>query len=303
MLSNAESSTTKHFPRTSLVWCVLASAILPTACGSSSPSQDAPLVSPVDAAERPTVFGGTRFAELRVPDNFDESRTYPLVMVLHGYGVTGTIQEGFFGSRTLTNNGEAFVIAPDGLVDSGGRQYWNADPMCCDFGGSGVDDVAYLSSLIEDIAAAWPIDPKQVYLFGHSNGSFMAYRMACERADLVAGIVGLAGAAYSLTCAPSQDVSVLHIHGDLDAVIPYSVALPSVTKWQGYNGCTGSLTDGEALDLDFNLPGTETRTSSTEGCPTAAVDLWTIGGGSHIPVFQSTFITTAWAWLSAHPSR
>ena len=41
----------------------------------------------------------------------------------------------------------------------------------------------------------------------------MAYRMACESADLIAGIVSLAGATFldPARCVPSQPVNILHI--------------------------------------------------------------------------------------------
>ncbi len=43
----------------------------------------------------------------------------------------------------------------------------------------GVDDTEYLVNLIDKIASSYPIDREKVYIFGHSNGGFMAHRMAC----------------------------------------------------------------------------------------------------------------------------
>ena len=41
--------------------------------------------------------------------------------------------------------------------------------------------------------AHYNVDPGRVCLIGHSNGGFMSHRFACDRADLVAAIVSLAG--------------------------------------------------------------------------------------------------------------
>src|SRR5262245_64945839 len=145
------------------------------------------------SGERPTIFGGDRPVTLRTPEPVDFGRSYPLVVVLHGYTASGFFQLAYFGLGDLATRGDAFVLAPDGLVDSRGNQFWNADPVCCDFDGKHPDDVGYLGGLVEDVMASWPIDPKAVAAVGHSNGAWMAYRLACDRSDLFPTIVALAG--------------------------------------------------------------------------------------------------------------
>lgn len=252
-----------------------------------------------DPAERPRIFGGDRPVTLQVPPQLEDGRAYPLVLILHGYGANGTLQQAFFGLGDLATRGDAFVLAPDGTVDLGGRQFWNADPVCCDFGGLAPDDVGYLGGIVDEVIARWPVDPGAVFSIGHSNGGFMSYRLACERADLFAAIVSLAGNAASVPCAPARPLGVLHVHGTEDDVIPYAGAAPSVTRWAELDGCTGARAPGADLDLEAGLPGAETRTESTGGCPAGvAVDLWTLEGGGHIPALSGAFATTAWQWLT-----
>jgi len=246
-----------------------------------------------------------------VPANFDDSKTYPLVMVLHGYSATGFIQEAYFGIKNEVDAGNAFVLAPDGLTDSMGHEYWNADAACCDFDNSGVDDVGYLGGVLDDVIAAWPVDTSRVILLGHSNGGFMAYRLACERADVVTTIGVLAGAATSDTCTPSAAVDVLHIHGTDDTEVPYGGgttlesntmfpgALASTMRWAGFDTCATTMTDGATVDLDTSIAGAETQIS-TYGCSANAVELWTMNGSSHIPAMNSTFEPMLWTWLSTH---
>ena len=81
----------------------------------------------------PVTFGGDRPTDLQVPAGFDAAKTYPLIVVLHGYGVSGFIQEAVFGLKAEVTAGHAFVLAPDGLIDSTNHPFWNADPECCDF--------------------------------------------------------------------------------------------------------------------------------------------------------------------------
>lgn len=260
------------------------------ACGESS--------SPPD---RPLVIGGERPVEVGVPAHFDEARSYPLILVLHGYGANGFVQRAYFGAGKIQDRGDAFVLAPDGNVDSSGRQFWNADDFCCDFDGRNPDDVGYLGGIVDEALASWPIDPSRVYAIGHSNGGFMAYRMACERADLFAAILSLAGNSVNVPCEPAQPLSVLHVHGDGDDVVPYAGAQPSVDAWKAHNGCTGALEAGADLDLDTAVAGAETRTSSTAGCPDGgAVDLWRLEGGAHIPTFGAAWEPAMWQWLVEH---
>jgi polyhydroxybutyrate depolymerase len=279
------------------------------ACGSSDGnSADAGDVRP-DA--RPAALGGDRPVSVEAPSQLEPGRTYPLIVVLHGYGANGFVQAAYLGITPLRTDPGAIILAPDGTIDGRGNRFWNGSPACCD-DGRNVDDVAYLGGLIDDAIRTWPVDPKRVYLVGHSNGSFMAYRLACERADVISAIVGLAGADISVDgagCTPSQPVSVLHIHGTDDDTILYAgdpvdgypSAGVTAMHWAVRNGCAGEPSEGKQLDLEARIEGAETNASSVSDCPaTGAVELWTINGGSHLPSFQDDLGARVWAWMDAH---
>jgi polyhydroxybutyrate depolymerase len=264
------------------------------ACGTSSPKP-----------KPPTTFGGDRPTDLQVPPMLVHGQQYPLVLILHGYGANGFLQQAYFGMNDLAKQGLAFVLAPDGLTDSTGSEFWNADPACCDYDHKNPDDVGYLGGLIDDVSAAWPIDPQRVYVIGHSNGGYMAYRLACDRSDVVTNIVVLAGAAASdpSTCTPHRPVSVLHMHGTADAEVPYTPAAESsVAQWAQHDGCAATRTAGASLDLDTSLPGAETTTGTYDGCPVGiTVELWTIQGAMHVPALdQRSFGTLILQYLEAH---
>ncbi|HEU0037151.1 MAG TPA: hypothetical protein VFQ53_41360 [Kofleriaceae bacterium] len=268
-----------------------------------------------DPAPRPVTFGGDRPVDLHIPDGFDDAKTYPLVVVLHGYSVNGFIQQAYLGAKQLADSGEAFLIWPDGLYDSKNRPYWNADPACCDFDGANPDDVGYLSDLIDDVVASWPIDRDAVFVVGHANGGYMAYRMACERADAIAGVVVIAGAAGMdpAACQPTQPVSVLHMHGTADVEFAYDGggpfgmapgspgAIESATRWAGYDGCSTTRTPtGEPLDLDSVVAGAETTREQFACDAPTGVELWTMTGTEHLPGMTSTFVPIVWPWLLDH---
>ncbi|MCC6747062.1 MAG: prolyl oligopeptidase family serine peptidase [Deltaproteobacteria bacterium] len=273
---------------------------------------------PADAASRPVTFGGARPVRLEVPANYDPKVPTPLVLVLHGYGATGFIQATFFGYRDLPKRERVLVLAPDGTEDSSKKLFWNATDACCNFDGQNVDDVAYLTGLVAEVSRHYTVDAKRVYAIGHSNGGYMAHRLACDRAGTFAAIVSLAGALAdkSADCQPTDKVSVVQAHGDKDDVVrfeggsgvvgkgkgPYPGAKTTVARWAALNGCGPDLTPtGETLDLDSSLAGSETMVARHACSKGLDVELWTIVGGLHTPLLTSQFGERTWQWLKAHP--
>ena len=235
--------------------------------------------------------------------------------MLHGYTASGALEE-LYLNITAESNKRGFLYAhPDGTKSAAGEQFWNATDACCNFEGSKVDDSAYISKLIKDVQAAYNVDAKRIYLIGHSNGGFMSYRMACEHGDQIAAFASLAGAMYSdvTKCAAATPVSLLEIHGTADATIKYDggsigpstypSAETSVANWVTFNKCgTTADTSAAPLDLETNLPGSETNITSYTGCQAGTgVALWTMKGGSHIPSFSDSFIPGVMDFLYAHP--
>ncbi len=281
--------------RTALLFALLAGA-----CGSDEAS-DPP----------PTVFGGDRPVTLQVPTTYDADRSYPLLVLLHGWGGTSLLNQVYLGFTDAADTRDILVVAPDGTVDRDGKPFWNASDGCCDIYGTGVDDVAYLSTLVEDIRAAYNVDGRRIYAVGHSNGGYMSYRLACERADLFAAITSLAGVAAFAdpsACVPTEPVSVLQVHGDADETVPYGGgqgfpgAVASVERWAEYDGCAGTLTEAGTLDIEKRLDGAETTTATVASCPSpVATELWTVHGGAHSPVLENpTFSDLVWTFLLDH---
>ncbi len=265
----------------------------------------------VDAGGAPPSMIGPadRRAQLVVPNAYDGVTPLPAIVLLHGYGASGELQDLYFGLSRAARTAGFYVIIPDGTLDSTGKRFWNATDYCCDFGHTNVDDVAYLTSLVDELESLAPVS--QLYFVGHSNGGFMSYRMACELADRVSAIVSLAGSDYwdASACVPDRAVSVLQIHGDADAVVPdsgttnvFPGAEDVVARWAMRAGCDTSASEtGDPIDLETNLAGAETAvTRYASGCSGAQAELWTIHGGSHIPALTPDFTPDVLAWLGAH---
>jgi len=267
----------------------------------------------------PVPFGGTRPVSLYVPSAYTGA-PLPLVILLHGYTASGAVEDLYLNMKATAEAKGVFYMHPDGTIDSGGKRFWNASDACCDFGKTGVDDSSYLAGLVAEVETRYAIDTKRVYFVGHSNGGFMSYRMACDHADIVTGIMSLAGAMpldVSL-CKPKNAVTVLEVHGTADTTIAYDggstaginsaggtypSAPTSVADWATFDGCaTPADTSQPPLDIEASLAGSETSvTEYKAGCAAGnQVDLWSINGAGHIPGFNASFVPAVFDFLLAH---
>jgi len=246
-----------------------------------------------DDVALPATLGGDRPSDWTVPPGYDGSPT-PLILLVHGYGASGGAQSLYLGMERLARTRGFILITPDGTRDASDRLFWNATDACCDFGGVGVDDVAYLTGLVEEASSLVNVDPERVYAFGHSNGGFMSYRLACDSSETFTAIASLAGATYldDARCTPAEPTSVLQIHGTEDDTIQYAgaeffpSAQESVEVHAARASCSGTE-DGDTLDLVSSVDGEETTTTTWTGCDDGyAYELWTIEGGAHLPVFN-----------------
>ncbi len=164
-------------------------------------------------------FGGLdRTYQLHVPAGLD--RPAGLVVNLHGAGMTGASQAAATNYNAVADQYGFVVAYPNGIdmswVDGRGASVPDRQ---------GVDDVGFLVALIDRLSRDYGVPSGRVFATGMSAGAFMANRLACDRADIVAAIAPVAGTLGAGTrCTPSRPVSVLETHGTTDPVVPYAGA-------------------------------------------------------------------------------
>jgi len=302
-------------------------ATLLVGCAHRAPVETKPVrpIAVASASVAPTprnVVGGNRSVEVFVPSSYREGTPAPVVLMLHAFGVNGALEEFFFRLQPHAQARGFLYVAPDGTPNHEGRTYWNATDACCapELAKAGQpqphdpDDETYLMGVIDEIASKYTVDPKRVFVVGHSNGGFMAHRLACEHAGRFAAIVSVAGATFAdpARCPASAPVSLLQIHGTADATIryegglafghPYPSARATAERWVGLDGCAPQPTPGSPMDIDGSLDGLETKVLRWGGCKAnAAIELWTIEGGAHVPLPTTELARGIVDFLFAHP--
>ena len=284
-----------------------------TACGTSD-GADSSESSQTEAFVEPPVdrspLGGSRPAPVTLPNSYTAAEQWPLVIFLHGYSGTGMMIDLWWGAANAAETHGFIMVLPEGNVDQHGYQFWNGTAYCCD-DGRNVDDVGYIASLIEEAKSRYAVNEQKVYLFSHSNGGFLSYRIACERPELITGLMSLAGSTFMSeeVCNPSEAVTILQVHGTQDQTISYTGHAPyypgaeeTVERWSRLNGCSSRKSTQESFDLDSGLAGDETTVTSWTDCTDGAeVELWTINNGAHIPgIFGGSFTQRVLDFLFAH---
>lgn len=265
----------------------------------------------------------------------DPCRPRPLLLYLNGYGADGGTIVARFQHTGIQDLHDVITVAPTGIAGSTGKRRWNASPACCEPVQPANDDVLYLSDLVERIAVGWSVDPVRIYALGMSNGAVMAMRLGCDRPDLFAGVVVIAGFGMSgdIGCSGAHvhvaishskaDSTALYGGGTLDLPPLMPVAYPAIEaagtidQLRAKNGCSGSLQLVKPYAYDFDYPGPSYPTGVPDtdllevgGCPAdGTVTLWRApypapaGGATYGHSLHATisFGETVWNWIASHP--
>ena len=224
--------------------------------------------------------GRERTYLLHRPANLARANPVPLVLVLHGgTGDAAEAQESYHWDAVADDHGFV-VVYPDGY-----RWSWTAGGVCCGLAQMrNVDDVAFLTQLVQTVVHDENIDNKRIYIAGMSNGAAMAYRLACEGTFDIAAIGSVSGS-FSYACPKARAVSVMEIHGLDDHMIPFAgghgTKAATEVDWLGVER---TLAVFRAAD-DCRPPAIEQNgpvTTSTARCAAGRfVVLITIAGAGH----------------------
>lgn len=259
-------------------------------------------------------------AKVILPLQYSSKEKWPVVVLLHAFTATGEGQDKYLTLRYRTSLRGFILVTPEGTKtptgtkgrkgeDLGEKQFWNATDVCCDFGKTMVNDVQYIKNVLKTVADKYKIDSERIYLIGHSNGGFMANRLACEPDLSFAGVAVLAGGTFKnpQNCRNQQPTKYLHIHATDDDTIAYggtdeyAGATEALAQWQTRNGCAPVA--AEPGQTPFELQnflllnvGKDTNVYKSKDCQSGKpTELWQIQQYKskyhkpHAPLFNLSF--------------
>ena len=199
----------------------------------------------------------------------------PAVIVLHGYTGSPDAIEATSGWTQFANSRGALVAYPRGTPTPSEGYGWATGTAR--FSTSGVDDVAFLDSVIDMLIAEHCVDPARVLITGESNGGAMTLLAGCRlrhRPVLAAPVIPAIDEGTLEACGTGAAFPVLALAGKLDKVIPYDgtyaegvVPLLGQEEWftdfaTARNGCREDLerrTANGSETIDGGACGASTR--------------------------------------------
>ncbi len=232
-----------------------------------------------------SIYSGGMYRNYRVykPAAYNGATAWPLVFDLHGY-TSSAINEQFYSNfMPIADTAHFLVVYPNGTF-SGGQQYWNAG-----FGTS-VNDIQFISNLIDSLSTQYNIDLNSVYSCGMSNGGYMSHTLACALNTKIAAIASVTGSMTTLqrsTCVPNRAVPVMQISGNADGTVSYtgsstSLAIDTLVKyWVINNGCNPTPVFTAVPNINTTDGCTAEHYVYNGGAMGSSVELYKIIGGGH----------------------
>jgi polyhydroxybutyrate depolymerase len=207
-----------------------------------------------------TSGGFERVAHVHIPAGYKPGTKPPLVLMLHGAGGSGNGALNFDGWAAKADKEGFIVVAPDGLPARPrtpanlltNPQVWNSGQLHARSPRAAIDDVAFITQLLDTLQEKVPFDERRTYCAGHSNGGGMTFRLATELSERFAAIGTVAGVMSLTDPKPKRPLPTLYILGTKDPLVPIDggeVKLPwgrhqsppvvePLAKWAKALGCS-----------------------------------------------------------------
>ncbi|MBN2667795.1 MAG: T9SS type A sorting domain-containing protein [Bacteroidales bacterium] len=246
-----------------------------------------------------------------IPNVYNGSVAVPIILCLHGLGDT---KENFFniGMNYIADTANFILLFPEALDDTimgtSTGTAWNSGASYSIYNlNPDIDDVGFLTYIIEQTKALYNIDESRIYVMGFSMGGFMTNRLACEMPGYFAAGVSISGTiGNSLNCNPEYPIPMCHMHGTNDQTVEYTNNLYGndaeelVEYWRNYNQC-------DATPIITNLPDiaadgrTVTHYLYPNGFSNCSVEFYKINNGEHdwmyLPTYDISYSFEAWRFF------
>ncbi|HEY4459083.1 MAG TPA: PHB depolymerase family esterase [Pseudonocardiaceae bacterium] len=207
--------------------------------------------------------GVQRTYRIHLPANYHSFIPTPVIMTFGGRNESSTTIESYTGIDDLN----AIAVYPDAMIDSKGETSFQGAP----YSPVGVNDVLFVSDLLNQLQSTLCVDPFRVYADGKSNGGGFAALLACQLQHRIAAFGMVSGAFYpqsTVGCSAGTPVSLVEFHGTADTVINYDgddsrqgSEVPAIMDWlagwatHDHCAATPTSTDIGTDVVTFSYPG------------------------------------------------
>ncbi|MDH3494783.1 MAG: esterase, partial [Acidobacteriota bacterium] len=250
--------------------------------------------TPRHLTQKTTVSGGIkRTYYVFKPAGVSKSKKLPVVMVFHGGGGTALRMERWLKFTDLARREKFIAVYPDGIGNN-----WNdgRDTQVNRAHKDKIDDLSFVSKLLDEVTLDYPVDKDRIYATGPSNGGIFSHFIAAQMADRIAAIAPVIGGIadpFHKRFEPSDPVSVFIIQGTEDKLVPYKGGEigrnrgrvistdETIRIWTNHNKTDSKAVEGNLADSDKN-DGCRVETFTwRNGKNGTEVVLYKLIGGGH----------------------
>ncbi len=213
-----------------------------------------------------TFGGASRNYILRVPDSYDNSHPYRLVVAYaeSGASASSVVDRDYFTMARFDDTNTIFV-APD-AADGAGT--WSSS------------DVELTDEILAQLEGDLCIDKTRIFATGFSFGGAMSLAVACQRADVFRGVAFFSGADLTGSCTGTLTTPIAYYasqaSGDSSGdPIPSSGRIKQA-QFAEVNGCTP-----EPEATTFPAPGEPHKCTLYQGCSAGHPTVYCVFDGPH----------------------
>lgn len=254
------------------------------------------------------VDGNTRRWFTYVPNSYDGSQSYPLVVAMHGYSSAITAFTGDSRWQNVADKYGIIIAFPQAYVNDAGYSGGSCIPVPVWNNYSTVfhnttyddpDDVAFIKHLVDNTKNTYNIDATRVYATGHSNGSAMTWMLAQDAAEyftavapigfnwgsypgyeLSGGTVDYSGCKENKYVLPVWCMTGSYDVGEADDYSANTKNGKTVSYWKAENG-TYEVSDKTSEVRATRAPHTYTTTTYSNATGAPLVRLTQISNNCH----------------------
>ncbi|HLX92327.1 MAG TPA: alpha/beta fold hydrolase [Puia sp.] len=234
------------------------------------------------------VDGRLRQYQIHLPPGFSREKKYPVILAFHGGGGSYKKTAKFYDFNPLADQDIFIVVYPNAVNKAWSMPGISSRVKNLD---STVDDVHFISNLIDTLIFDYYADPLRIYCTGISRGGMFSFYLAYKLPDKIRAIAPVCGGISRTVAADyelKRHIPVLMINGTEDKFVSYEGGPGKLNKRNEENEDADMLPSEELLaklvkmyncnprPLITNIPDIDPE----DGCH--AIDYFYSGGGTPV---------------------
>lgn len=158
---------------------------------------------------------------LYMPENYNSSSEYPVILFLHGAGEIGSDNTSHLGniSQMFTCNGDltknAFILCPQSY------EWWNLDRY---YAGDQGGTLGSALHLLEEIIEKYSCDKNRIYVTGLSMGGYATWDLLEHYGNIFAAGIPICGGGNSGNGSAFKNIPIRIYHGTADPTVSFSAS-------------------------------------------------------------------------------